>query len=104
MGQGLTVHAGALSEGGQQVAGLVSRVESAASDAIPAITGMAGSASGHAGLASALMSAAESSTRALLGLGAAYRHVGESLAATAGVYDRAEQAAVASIAGIGSGR
>jgi hypothetical protein len=104
VGQGFTVNAGALSAGGQQVAGLVSSVESTASDVVQAITGMAGSASGHAGLASALMSAAESSTKTFLDLGAAYRHVGESLAATASVYDRAEQAVVASISGIGGGR
>jgi hypothetical protein len=104
VGQGFTVNAGALSAGGQQVAGLVSSLESTASDAVQAITGMAGSASGHAGLVSALMSAAESSTKTFLDLGAAYRHVGESLAATGSAYDRAEQAVVASISRIGGGR
>ncbi len=64
---------------------------------------MAGSASGHTGLASALTSAAESSTKTFLDLGAAYRHVGESLAAAASVYDRAELAVVASISRIGGG-
>jgi hypothetical protein len=104
VGQGFTVNAGALSAGGQQVAGLVSSVESVASDVVQALTGMAGSASGHAGLASALMSTADSSTRTFHGLGAAYRYVGESLAATASAYDRAEQALVASISTVGVGR
>jgi hypothetical protein len=104
VGQGFTVSAGALSAGGQQVVGLVSSVESTASDVVQAITGMAGSASGHAGLASALTSAAESSTKAFLDLGAAYQHVGKSLAATASIYDRAEQACVTSISRIGGGR
>lgn len=104
MSQGFTVNAGALSAGGQQVAGLVSSVESIACDVVQAITGMAGSASGHAGLASALMSTAESSTRTFHGFGAAYRYVGESLTATAGAYDRAEQALVASISTIGGGQ
>lgn len=103
MGQGFTVNAGALSAGGQQVAGLVSRVESVASDVVQAITGMAGSASGHAGLASALMSAADSNTKAFAGLGAVYRYVGEGLAATASGYARAEQACVAAISRIGAG-
>ena len=101
MGQGFTVKAGALSAGGQQVAGLVSSVESTASDVVQAITGMAGSASGHAGLASALTSAAECNTKIFLDLGAAYRRVGESLAVTASAYDRAERAVVASISRIG---
>ena len=104
MGQGFTVDAGALSAGGQQVAGLVPAVESIASDVAQAITGMAGSASGHAGLASALMSATESSTKTFHDLGAVYRYVGESLAATASAYDQAEQACVASISRIGGGR
>jgi hypothetical protein len=104
VGQGFTVNAGALSAGGQQVAGLVTSAESIASDVAQAITGMAGSASGHAGLASALMSAAESSTKTFLDLGAAYRHVGESLAATASAYDRTERALVAAISRIGGGR
>jgi hypothetical protein len=104
VGQGFTVNAGALSAGGQQVAGLVSSVESIASDVVQAITEMAGPASGHAGLASALMSAAEGSAKTFLDLGAVYRHVGESLAVTASVYDRAEQAVVASISRIGGGR
>ena len=104
MGQGFTVNAGALSGGGQQVTGLVPSVESTASDVVQAITGMAGSASGHAGLASALMSAAGSSTKTFLYLGVVYRYVGEGLAATASAYDGAEQAIVASISGIGGGR
>jgi hypothetical protein len=104
VGQGFTVNAGALSAGGQQVAGLVPSVESIASDVVQAITGMAGSASGHAGLASALMSAADSSTKTFLDLGAAYRHVSDSLAATASNYDRAEKTVVASISRIGGGR
>ena len=103
MGQGFTVNAGALSAGGGQVAGLASAVESIASDVAQAITGMAGSASGHAGLASALMSATESSTKAFHDLGTVYRYVGESLAAAASAYDRAEQASLASISGIGAG-
>jgi hypothetical protein len=104
VGQGFTVNAGALSAGGQQVAGLVSCVESTASDVVHAITGMAGSASGHAGLASALMSAAESSTKTFLDLGAVYQYVGKSLAAADSAYDRAEQAVVASISRIRGGR
>lgn len=104
MGQGFTVNAGALSAGGRQVAGLVSAVESAASDVVQAITGMAGPASGHAGLASALTSAAEGSTKTFLDLGAVYQHVGESLVATASIYDQAEQACVASVSRIGGGQ
>jgi uncharacterized protein YukE len=102
--QGFTVNASALSAGSQQVADLVSSVESIASDVVQSITGMAGSASGHAGLASALMSAAENSTQTFQDFGAAYRHVGESLAATASAYDRAEQALAASISRIGGSR
>jgi hypothetical protein len=104
VGQGFTVKTDALSAGGQQVAGLVSAVESSGSDVVQAITGMAGSASGHAGLALALNSAAESSTRTFFVLGAVYQHVGDSLASTAGTYDRADQACVASISGIGGDR
>ncbi|HLX51923.1 MAG TPA: type VII secretion target [Streptosporangiaceae bacterium] len=104
MSQGFTVKAGALSAGGQQVAGLVSTLESIASDVVQAISGMAGSASGHAGLASALTSAAGNGAKTYHDLGAAYRYVGESLAATASAYDRAEQTLVASISGIGGGR
>lgn len=104
MGQGFTVNAGALSAGGQEVAGLVSTVESTASDIVQAISDMAGSASGHAGLASALTSAAESSTKTFLGLGAAYQHVGEGLAATASTYDRAERAIVTHISRTRGGR
>jgi len=102
--QGFTVSVGALSAGERQLVGFVPPVESTGSDVVQAITGMAGSASGHAGLASALMSAAESSTRTFPDLGAAYRHAGESLAAAASVYDRAEQAVVASVGRIGGGR
>jgi hypothetical protein len=103
VGQGFTVNAGALSAGGQEVAGLVSAVESTASDVVQAISGMAGSASGHAGLASALTSAAESSAKTFLGLGAAYQYVGESLQATTSIYDLAERACVAHISRIGGG-
>lgn len=104
MSQGFTVNAGALSSGGQQVADLVSAVESTASDVVQAITGMAGSASGHAGLVSALMSAAQSNAKTFLDIGAVYRYVGTSLAAAASTYDRAEQACVASISSIGGGQ
>ena len=103
MGQGFTVKAGALSAGGHQVAGLVSCVESVGSEVVGAITGMAGSASGHAGLASALMSAADSSTKIFLGLGVVYRYVGESLAAAASAYDGTERALAASISRVGGG-
>jgi hypothetical protein len=103
VGEGFTVSAGALSAGREQVAGLVSCVESIASDVARAISGMAGSASGHAGLASALTSAAEGSTKTFGDIGAVYRYVGDGLAATAMAYDRAEQAIVASICGIGAG-
>lgn len=104
MAQGFSVKAGALSVGGPQVAGLKSSVESTASDVVQAITAMAGAASGHAGLASALVSAAESSAKAFLDLGAVYEYVGESLAATASAYNETEQALVASISRIGGGR
>lgn len=104
MSQGYTVDSGALSAGGQQVAGFVSSVESVASDVVRAITGMAGAASGHAGLASALTSTAGNSARTFHGLGAVYQHVGDSLAATASAYDQTEQALVASISRIGYGR
>jgi hypothetical protein len=101
MSQGFTVNVGALSAGGQDVAGLLSSVRSAASDVTAAISGMAGSASGHAGLASALSSVAESSAQTFLELGAAYQHVGASLAATASTYAQAERANVASVSTIG---
>ena len=104
MSQGFTVDTGALSAGGPQVAGLVPTVESAASDVVQAVTGMAGSASGHAGLASALTSAAESSTKVFLGLGALYQHVGESLGAAASIYNLAERACATSASRIGGGR
>lgn len=103
MGQGFTVDAGALAAGGRQAAGLVSEVESTASDVVKAITGMAGSASGHAGLASALTSAAESNTKTFLDLGGVYHYVGKSLEAAAITYDRVEQAIIASISRIGGG-
>jgi hypothetical protein len=101
MGQGFTVSTSTLSDGGQQVAGLVSSVESAASDVTRAITGMAGSASGHAGLASALTSTANSSTRAFGSLRAAYQHVSDSLTSAASIYDQAEQACTESASAIG---
>ena len=91
MGKGFTVKADALSAGGRQMAGLASAVESTASDVVQAITGMAGSASGHAGLASALTSAAECHTETFLGFRALYHFVGGSLTAAASTYDGADQ-------------
>ncbi len=104
MGQGFTVKADALSAGGHQVAGLVSAVESTASDVVQAITGMAGSASGHMGLASALMSAAECHTKTFRGLGTLYQHLGGSLAAAADNYDGADQTCLAHVSTIGGCR
>lgn len=101
MSQGFTVSTSALSDGGQQAAGLASSVESAASEVTRAITGMAGSASGHAGLASALTSTASSSTQAFGSLRAAYQYVSDTLASTASSYDRAEQACAQSVSAIG---
>jgi hypothetical protein len=51
---------------------------------------MGGAASGHAGLAAALLGAAAKGTKAFLDIGAAYEHTGTSLTATAVAYLKAE--------------
>lgn len=104
MGQGFTITTSALSDGGRQAADLASSVESAASEVTRAIGGMAGSASGHAGLASALTSTANSGAQAFDRLRAAYQHVSEGLTATAGSYDRAERTGTDSASSIGGCR
>jgi hypothetical protein len=90
MGNGFTVRADGLAAGGKDVAGLLAAGEKTGSGAVSAISGMGGAASGHAGLAAALLSAAEKGTKAFLDIGAAYEHTSTSLAATAASYGQAE--------------
>jgi|SRR5580704_6486352 hypothetical protein len=91
MGQGFSVSAGKLQAGSQDVSGLLKQCMLVAEDAVDALAGMAGSA-GHAGLASALAGAAGQGARTFWGLGAAYQHVGASLAATSETYAGTEKA------------
>ena len=90
MGQGFAVNASSLSAGSQDVAGLQGRCGSVAGDAVEALAAMAGS-SGHAGLASALTGAAGQGFRAFVEMGVLYRHVSDSLAASAETYASAER-------------
>jgi hypothetical protein len=94
VGQGLSVDAGKLAKGSQDVAGLQERCDVIARGAVTALEGMAGSA-GHAGLASALARAAGHGARTFEQMGAAYRHVSDSLAASAANYTATEQALAA---------
>lgn len=102
MGQGFTVRASELATGGKDIASLLDTCEKIASDAVTAISGM-GAASGHAGLAAALLAAAERGTQTFLDIGAAYQHTGVSLDATASSYGQAEDENTAKIHAIGNG-
>jgi hypothetical protein len=103
VGQGFSVNARRLAEGSQDITALLSRCEAIAADAVQAITGMGGAA-GHAGLASALIGAAEQGTKAFLDLGTAYRHVASGLTTTASTYTQTEQDLANRSAGIARGR
>jgi hypothetical protein len=89
MAGGFTVRASELATGGQAVGRLSDTSQRLGSDAVTAISGMS-SAAGHAGLASALMSAAETGLKTFLDMTAAYTHAQISLAETAGAYTQAE--------------
>jgi hypothetical protein len=97
---GFTVSAGSLAAGSQDVASLLSTCEKISSDAITALTGMAGAADGHPGLAGALIAAAEEGTKAFLGIGAAYAYTGKSLESTAAAYAHADLDSAQQIAAI----
>jgi hypothetical protein len=90
VGQGFTVRASELAAGGKDIAGLLGACEKIASDAVTAMGGMGEAASGHAGLAAALLAAAEQGTKTFLDISAAYQHTGVSLDATAGMYAKTE--------------
>lgn len=98
-GQGLTVDAGKLAAGSQDVAALKARCEVIASDAVTALDAMAGSA-GHAGLVSALADAAGHGARTFEQAGAAYRHVSDSLTASAANYTATEHGLTQQVGGI----
>jgi hypothetical protein len=103
LGDGYTVRAAELAAGGKDVTGLLDTCEKIASDAVTAMTGMGEAASGHAGLASALLAAAEQGTKTFLGIGAAYQYTGTSLDASAGTYAQAENENTGKINAIGAG-
>ena len=90
MGQGFTVRASELATGGKDIAGLLGTSEKIASDAVTAMSGMGEAASGHAGLAAALLGAAERGTKTFLDISAAYQHTSVSLDATARMYAKTE--------------
>jgi hypothetical protein len=98
--QGFTVSAGRLAAGSQDIASLLSTCEKISSDAVTALSGMAGAADGHPGLAGALTAATEQGTKTFLDIGAAYTYTGESLKATAASYANAERDSVQKIAAI----
>jgi hypothetical protein len=88
--QGFTVRTSELAAGGKDMAALLDTCGKIASDAVTAVSGMGEAASGHAGLAGALLAAAERSTKTFLDISAAYQHTGISLDATAGTYAKTE--------------
>jgi hypothetical protein len=94
VGQGFSVSASKLIAGSTDVTGLQGRCESIAGDAVNALAGMAGSAA-HAGLASALTGAVGQGFRAFVEMGVAYRHVSDSLTASAETYADTERNLVA---------
>lgn len=100
MGQGFSVRASELEAGGRGIASLLDTCERIASAAVTAMSGMGEAACGHAGLASALLEAAEGGTKTFLDIGAAYQHTGASLDAAGGTYARAEQENIAKISAI----
>lgn len=100
MSNGFTVSAGRLAAGDQDIATLVSTCEKVSSDAVAALSGMAGAADGHPGLAGTLIAATEQGTKTFLDIGAAYAYTGENLKATAAAYAKAEQDSAQKIAAI----
>ena len=90
MGQGFSVNPSKLRAGSQDVTGLHGRCESIAGDAVDALAGMAGAA-GHAGLASAMSGATGQGFRAFVEMGVVYRHVSDSLTASAETYASTER-------------
>jgi len=92
--QGFSVNANKLGAGSQDVAGLQGRCEIITGNAVDALAGMAGSA-GHAGLASALTGAAGQGFKAFVEMAVAYRHVSDSLTASAEAYAGTERAIAA---------
>ncbi len=102
MGQGFSVNAAKLGAGSEDVAGLQGSCESITGDAVDALAGMAGSA-GHAGLASALTGAAGQGFKAFVEMAVAYRHVSDSLTASAETYAGTERAIAAQAGAIFEG-
>jgi hypothetical protein len=90
VGKGFSVSAAKLRTGGHDVSELSDRCLLMAQDTIEALAGMAG-ASGHAGLASVLTSAAEQGARTFWAMGTAYQHVSASLVTAAETYSNTER-------------
>lgn len=90
MSDGFTVRAGELAAGGKNVSSLSGTGEKIGAGVTKAISGM-GEAAGHAGLAGALMGAAEQGMKTFLDIAAAFEHTSSSLAATAESYGQAEE-------------
>jgi hypothetical protein len=102
LAQGFTVSAGSLTQGSQDIASLLSTCEKISSEAVAALSGMAG-AVGQLGLAGALAAACDQGTKAFLDVGAAYAYTGESLKASAAAYGGAERDTARRISGIRNG-
>jgi hypothetical protein len=100
LSEGFTVSAGSLAAGSQDIASLLSICEKISSDAVAALSGMAGAAEGHPELAGALIAATEQGTKTFLNIGAAYAYTGENVKATAAAYASAEQDSAQKIAAI----
>lgn len=100
---GFTARAGALAAGGKSIDGLFDAGERIGTGVTTAISGMGEAASGHAGLAVALLAAAEQGVKTFLDIGAAYTHASASLTATAEGYGQAEHRNAAKARTIGNG-
>lgn len=101
MSDGFTVRAGELAAGGKSVSGLQDQSAKTGSGVVSALSAMGEAAAGHAGLAAALLGAAETGTKTFLDIMAAYDHTSSSLAATADSYGQAEEQNIAKTRAIG---
>lgn len=90
MTDGFTVRTGELAAGGKNVSSMSGTGEKIGTGVTKTISGM-GEAAGHAGLAGALMGAAEQGMKTFLDIGAAFEHTSASLAASAESYGQAEE-------------
>jgi hypothetical protein len=90
VGQGFSVNAAKLQAGSAQVSDLQGRCEVIAGDATDTLAAMAGSA-GHPSLAAALTGAAGQGMVTFWGIGSAYQHVTDGLAASAETYSSTER-------------